>query len=115
MVNTPPFSDLIKDDQAGSVENDVIRLTDNVRMEEKKPVSLAKQDTKANDDNRLTDNVRTKGQGRQLIAICEYQPCGKGFIQTVSWKRFCCDDCRKLNWESIHGKKLTLKTAAAGG
>jgi hypothetical protein len=114
VVNTPPFSGLVKDDQAGSVENDDIRLTDNVRMEEKKSVSLEKQDLQNNDDIRLTDNVK-KGQGKQQIAVCEYEPCGKEFIQTVSWKRFCCDDCRKLNWELIHGKKLNLKTAAAGG
>ena len=93
------------DDKAGSVgKNDDIRLTDNVRMEEKKP----KPSIKANDDNRQTDNVK-KRQGKQQIAICEYEPCGKDFIQTVSWKRFCCDDHRKLNWELIHGKKLTIR------
>jgi hypothetical protein len=108
---------LIKDDQADSVDNDDIRLTDNVRMEEKTkektPVSLDKQAMSNNDDIRLTDNVRTKGQGKQQIAFCEYEPCGKEFIQSVSWKRFCCDDCRKLSWETTHGKKLNLKTAAS--
>ncbi len=91
-----------------NVNLDVIRQnTDDIRQE-KKPVSLEKQSFKGNDDIRLTDNVRTKQHGKQKTAVCEYQPCSKEFIQTVTWKRFCCDEHRKLNWEATHGKKLNF-------
>lgn len=85
------MGDLAKDSQVGSVITDDIRLTDNVRTEDKKPASLVTQ--------AQTDNV----------GICEYEPCGKEFERRVSWKRHCSDECRKLNWEAKAGKKLTLK------
>lgn len=99
MVNTSPNKSAAKDSSAGDVVDDN-RLTDNVG---KIAVSLEKQAIQSNDEIRLTDNVR-----KQKTAVCEYNKCGKEFVQTVSWKRFCCDDCRKLNWEELHGKRLNL-------
>lgn len=79
---------------------------DEIRQEET-AVSLEKQALQANDEIRQTDNV-IKIKPQQRTAICEYQPCGKEFVQTVSWKRHCSDNCRKLNWEAKHGKKLNF-------
>jgi hypothetical protein len=61
---------------AVNVEKNIRQNADEIRQEN--PPS--RLDTQA-----LTDNV----------GICEY--CGKSFARRVSWKRFCCDDCRKLN------------------
>ena len=87
------------------------RLTDSVLLNsEKQSTKLDTQDLQSNsNNNRLTDNVshtNTRGKNKVKMTFCEYQPCGKEFIQTVSWKRFCCDDCRVANWELTHGTKL---------
>lgn len=74
------------------------RLTDNVSN---KPVSLAKQAP--------TDNVTDKKQPSIKIGYCEF--CSAEFERRVSWKRFCCDDCRIKAWEQKSGKVLKKKVA----
>lgn len=94
---------------------DVIRQNlDDIRQE-KKPVSLAIQgmtdnvtdnviDAKNSVKNNLTtDNVTDDAKK----AFCEF--CGSEFERRVSWKRFCCDECRKLNWEKNAGGKFLKK------
>lgn len=82
------------------------RLTDNVSEKVKQPVSLAKQGA--------TDNVTIQKQPSIKIGFCEF--CGAEFERTVSWKRFCKDDCRIASWERKNSKKLSLgKKATAGG
>ncbi len=102
-----PFKSAERDFSGGDVVDDN-RQNQNEIRQGKTAVNLVKQDLQANDEIRLTDNV-IKAKPAQKTAICEYSKCGKEFVQTVSWKRFCCDDHRKFNWESIHGKKLHLK------
>ncbi len=83
---------LATDGGAGNVGknegNTTITVTDNVSN---KPVSLATQG--------ITDNVK-KG-------FCEF--CGSEFERRVSWKRFCCEDCRIKAWEQKSGKRVNLK------
>jgi protein-arginine kinase activator protein McsA len=72
-------------------DDTTITVTDNVS---KKPVSLAKQ---ASTDN-VTDNIK--------IGFCEF--CGSEFERRVSWKRFCCENCRIKSWEVKNKKRLSL-------
>jgi hypothetical protein len=81
------------------------------------PVSLDKQWTMDN----VTDSVREPKNGLKSDlttvivtdkttkrGMCEF--CGADFEKKVSWKRFCCDDCRIAAWEQKNGK-LKIKAA----
>jgi galactose-1-phosphate uridylyltransferase len=89
----------VMDDGAGNLQKKMddttITVTDNVSN---KPVSLA---TQAPTDN-VTDKTK-KG-------LCEF--CSAEFDKKVSWKRFCCDDCRIKAWEQKNGKQWKGKKVA---
>ncbi len=96
-----------------NVGNTTITVTDNVG---KKPVSLAIQgitdnvtdnviDAKNSVKNDLTtDNVMVNVTDDKK-GFCEF--CGSEFERRVSWKRFCCENCRIKSWEVKNNKRLS--------
>ena len=92
-------------------DDTTITITDNVRN---KPVSLAKQGITDNvTDSVIDDKNSVKSDLTTVIVtdkakkgLCEF--CSAEFDKKVSWKRFCCDDCRIKSWEVKHKKRLSL-------
>ncbi len=91
-----PVNSPVMDDRAvnvGKITDDTtITVTDNV-IDAKNGVKIGLTAVI------VTDKVK-KG-------LCEF--CSAEFDKTVSWKRFCCEDCRIKAWEQKNGKRVNLK------
>lgn len=112
----PVNSPVKLDDRAvnvGKITDDTtITVTDNVV---KKPVSLATQGITDNVTDSVIDAKKCVKNDLTTVIVtdkvkkgfCEF--CSAEFDKTVSWKRFCCEDCRIKAWEQKNGKRVNLK------
>jgi hypothetical protein len=89
---------------AKTTDETTITVTDNVVN---KPVSLVKQGITDNVTDSVIDAKNSVTNNKAKKGMCEF--CSAEFDKKVSWKRFCCDDCRIKAWELKHGKKLVAK------
>ena len=93
MVNTPPFSGLVKDDQAGSVGKNQDSKTENKGENTTKAQESASYSAMRGGDNWKHGN-------------CLH--CGKDFLKNTTWQKYCNDLCRAEAYEQRTGKKLHI-------
>ena len=99
MVSNLPINSFHKDVEAVNLQqkkdDTTITVTDNVT------------DSVIDDKNSVKSGLTTViVTDKSKKGLCEF--CSAEFDKKVSWKRFCCDDCRIKAWEQKNGKRLNV-------